>query len=173
VLQHPNCDVEELADLFLCCDASRFKPVTKMKDFTALFHLPAVITSYNMAKEWFIKTWNKIETDDLVNKIELLLYLQKASYRVYNYSQFHDLNFVHPYADGYLFDYIWGVPGRYKIDNGGRTRSLSRALIKDYMVDWPWKWPKTGPGILSNEYKFDYIKGTYNAIQMVLGKHVH
>jgi hypothetical protein len=98
-------------------------------------------------------------------------YYSKASYRVYNYNQIHDLKFAHPYADGYLFDYIWGIPGHYKIADGGRIRSLSYTLVKDYMVDWPWKWQKTGPGILSNEYKFENFKGTYNAIQMVLGKH--
>jgi asparagine synthetase B (glutamine-hydrolysing) len=171
ILQNPNCDVEELADLFLCCDISRFKPATKLKDFNAFLYLRDVSASYNRAKQWFIETWNKIEIEDLVNKIELLHYYQKASYRVYNYSQLYDLKFANPYADGYLFDYIWSIPGHYKISDGGRTRNLSYNLVKDYMVDWPWKWSKTGPGILSNEYKFENFKGTYNAIQMVLGKH--
>jgi asparagine synthetase B (glutamine-hydrolysing) len=173
IIQNPNCDVEEIADLFLYCDFSRFYPVTKMKDISALYLLPLVNTSYNIAKQWFIETWNKIETEDLVNKIELMLYFYKASHRTYNYTQFYDLKFAHPFADGYLFDYIWRVPGHYKLSNGGQTRRLSYNLIKDYMVDWPWKWPKTGPGILSNEYKFEHLKGTYNAIQVVLGKHIH
>lgn len=170
IIQNPNCDVEEIANLFLNCDCSRFNFVAKDNSFSSIFLLPSVRDAYDSVKNWFIETWNKIETDDLVNKIELMQYFYKASHRVYNYNQFFDLQFAHPYADGFLFDYVWRIPGNYKLGAGGKSRSLSYTLVKDYMVDWPWNWTKTGVGIIGNDTKFESIKGIYNEVQMALGK---
>lgn len=170
IIQNPNCDVEQIADLFLNCDISRFKFVSQSREFSALFSLPQVMNAYNEVKQWFVETWHKIETDDLVNKIELMQYFYKGSHRVYNYNQFFDLKFAHPFADGDLFNYIWKIPGNYKLANGGKSRSLSYELVKYHMVDWPWNWNKTGVGILGNDMKFQNIKGAYDAVQLALGK---
>lgn len=170
IIQNPNCDVEQIADLFLNCDCSRFTYISRARDFSTIFHLPVVSSAYDCVKQWFIQTWNRIETDDLVNKIELMQYFYKASHRVYNYNQFFDLKFAHPFADGEVFNYVWRIPGSYKLADGGKSRSLSYNLIKDHMVDWPWNWSKTGVGILGNDNKFENLKGIYNDVQMALGK---
>ena len=170
IIQNPNCDVEQIADLFLNCDCTRFTYISRGRDFSTIFHLPSVSIAYDYVKQWFIQTWNKIETDDLVNKIELMQYFYKASHRVYNYNQFFDLKFAHPFADGEVFNYVWRIPGNYKLADGGKSRSLSYNLIKDHMVDWPWNWSKTGVGILGNDNKFENLKGIYNDIQLALGK---
>lgn len=170
IIQNPNCSVEEIAELFLNCDLTRFHVVSKSVQFSPIFTLPHIMEAYNAAKQWFVETWNKIETDDLVNKIELIQYFYKGSHRVYNCNQFFDLKFAHPFADGDLFNYIWKIPGNYKLANGGKSRSLSYELIKHHMVDWPWNWNKTGVGILGNDNKFQNLKGAYDDVQLALGK---
>lgn len=171
IIQNPTADVEQIAQLFLNCDASRFSYAGISTDYTKVFALPPVQRANDAAKEWFIKTWNKVQTDDLVNKIELMQYLYKGSHRVYNYNQFPDVKFAHPFADSEVFDYVWKIPGHLKLGDGGRSRMLSYELVKDYMVDWPWRMAKTGVAVLSRDKKFDQIKGIYDRVQMVLGKY--
>jgi hypothetical protein len=171
IIQNPTADVEQIAQLFLNCDTSRFSYAGISMDYTKVFVLPPVRQANDTAKEWFIKTWNRIQTDDLVNKIELIQYLYKGSHRVYNYNQFPDVKFAHPFADSGVFDYVWKIPGHLKLGDGGRSRMLSYELVKDYMVDWPWRMAKTGVAVLSKDKKFDQIKEIYDRVQMVLGKH--
>ncbi len=173
IIQNPNADVEQIAQLFLNSDSTRFNYAGYDSNYSAVLKLPPVQSAYNDAKQWFVTTWNRIETDDLVNKIELMQYFYKGSHRVYNYNQFPDTKFAHPFADSYVFDYVWRIPGKYKLAQGGRSRILSYQLAKDYMVEWPWLWPKTGVAVLAEDKKFESIRGIYNAVQLGLGKHTN
>lgn len=164
ILQRPNHSVEELAYLFLNCDRSRFKQIGVFDKFSNYSMFPNIIKCQEMAVEWFVNTWNKIQTDDLVNKIELLHYLYKGSHRIYNYSQFTDLKFAHPFADSDVFDLVWKIPGKEKIGNNGKTRMLSYNLIKDHVLDLSWTLPKTGVAIFPEELHFETARKKYTSL---------
>jgi asparagine synthetase B (glutamine-hydrolysing) len=165
IIQNPNYDVEQLAKIYWNSNLTKFRYLGMGENYLACFLLPEIKKAYEAAVEWFIKIFNKIETDDFCNKIRILSYFERGSHRPYNYSQLPDIKFVHPFTDSYVFDYIWRVPDMaYK--NTARTRQISYEIIKDYMVDWPWDWEKTGPAILHNEIKFINNKGTYDAVQL-------
>jgi asparagine synthetase B (glutamine-hydrolysing) len=158
ILQKPNCSIEEIAKLFLISDRTRFKKMSLVDEEFDAVSFDFIKKGDEILLEWFINTWNKIQVDDLINKIELMQYFYKGSHRIYNYSQFRDLTFAHPFADSELFDKIWKLPGSLKINNGGVSRSLSYDLIKDHITDLPWKLNKTGIGVLAQELKFSLAK---------------
>ena len=163
IIQKPNADAEEIAELFLTADFSRFRTAGYRSSFMKdTFEMPVVKQAKEHAKEWFVNTWNRLEVDDLINKIELIQYLYKGSHRVYNYNQFPDVKFAHPFASNEVFENIWKIPGNLKVGQGGRSRLLSYALIKDHMVEWPWLWDKTGVSVMSMDRTFKEIKGFLN-----------
>jgi len=164
ILQRPNCSVEELAYLFLNCDRSRFKNIGVVDKFSNYSIFQNITKSQEILVEWFINTWNKIQTNDLVNKIEILHYLYKGSHRVYNYGQFTDLKFAHPFADSDVFDLVWKIPGREKISNNGKTRMLSYNLVKDYVSNLSWTLPKTGVAIFPDELQYEIARKKYASL---------
>ena len=167
ILQRASFDVEELAKIYWNADITKFQYVGLGKNYTSLFSLPEVRKAYEAAIEWFIMTFNKIETDDLANKLKILAYFERGSHRAYNYSQIFDVKFVHPFTDGAIFDYIWRIPDMENVqNNGAKSRQLSYEMIKDYMVEWPWNWEKTGVASLPYELRFENIKGIYDAVQL-------
>lgn len=166
IIQKPNYSVEELANLFASCDMSRFKLMRAFgNDFNNSL-TPSFKKSQEILIEWFVNIWNKIQTDDLVNKIELLHYMYKGSHRVYNYGQFTDLKFAHPFSDSDVFDLVWKIPGKEKIGNIGKSRMLSYNLVKEHVIDLSWKLPKTGVAILPEEWRFENTKKRYSDLQL-------
>lgn len=156
--QQPNATSRQIAELFVMSDAFRFiqTSVVHRQDFLNNLSNGAPAPGVNPPLpvnfrkiawdhngDWCSDVWNKIDTDDTINKIELLLYMHKSSHRVYNYTQLKKCTFVHPFSDYRLFHTIFKTPGHWKIHNG-KTRRLSLDIIKDYVDPGPWTWPKSG-----------------------------
>lgn len=145
--QIPSISNKQVAELFVSSDIFRFsrsftqRPVSWQQ---SLESEDRRIKAYQGLIDWTENTWNNIDcSGDTINKVELLQYLYKASHRAYNYSQLSECNFVHPFADYRLFHIVFKTPGHWKIKNG-KTRRLSLSMIKDYVNEGPWIWPKSG-----------------------------
>lgn len=100
--------------------------------------------AYEELHTWAQNIWNKIDTGgDIINRCEILLNRLKCSRLLYGYTQLKGTNFVHPFADYRLFHTMYKTPGTWKIQEG-KTRRISREVIKDYVDQSPWTWPKSG-----------------------------
>lgn len=146
ITQKPNYTSKEISELFVSSDVFRFNRsfIQRPQQWqSSLESNPNRLNSYETAVNWVEKTWNQLNSEDTINKIELLQYLYKASHRTYNYGQLMNCNFVHPFADYRLFFNVFKTPGHWKIKNG-KTRRLSLSIIEDYVNPGPWTWAKSG-----------------------------
>ncbi len=147
LVQKPSATPTEVAELFVSSDIFRFTRSFIRRPKNWIDSLDSQIkrfAAYQSAVDWTENAWTKINcSGDTINNVELLQYLYKASHRAYNYSQLAECNFMHPFGDYRLFHTIFKTPGSWKIKNG-KTRRLSLEIIKDFVDDGPWHWPKSG-----------------------------
>lgn len=172
ILQVPKASDDSIAELFCQYEFTKRNNTSLSRDYLTIFSKVEIANAFDAAKHEVYQIWNKLETDDLVNKVSLLYMILKGSYNVYNYNQFFDCTFVHPFANGYLFDYIFRIPGNYRLSEGGKTKRLLRAMVKEYISDLPWNLSKTGISILPADLEWTYFEGFKNEIiQMEDRKH--
>lgn len=91
-----------------------------------------------------------MQTDDLLNKFMLLNYLVKGPYRTWAYSQ-DELDWVHPFADWEIFDFMFRLKSSVKFGEGGMAKWLLLDSWRSYVSEIPWNIPKHGLGIPSIE----------------------
>ena len=172
IVQVPKASNDSIAELFVNYEMSKRANTSLSNNWFPIAHIPEITNAMNAAKHEVSRIWSKLETDDLVNKISLLYYILKSSYTAYNHNQFYDCEIVHPFCDGYLFDYVFRIPGNYKLGEGGKNKRILRHMVKNYISDLPWNLSKTGISILPADLIWTNLEGFKNEIiQMGNRKH--
>lgn len=91
-----------------------------------------------------------MQTEDLLNRFMLMNYMVKGPYRTWAYSQ-DELDWVHPFADWEIFDYMFRLKSEEKFGESGMAKWLLLDSWRDYVSELPWNIPKHGMGIPSIE----------------------
>jgi hypothetical protein len=147
VTQIPHCSAKDISNLFLCLEvfSHRKKWYSPRNEWAKFLETnPYIEQAWEEVRSWIEKTWNKIDSGgDNINCSEILLNRLKTSRLLYGYTQLKGINFLHPLADYRLYHSIYKTPGTWKIQQG-KTRRISKEIIKDYVDPRPWSWTKSG-----------------------------
>lgn len=154
ILQNPNYETRHM--VILTC----FYHIFKTKELSirettqwqrCISHDRYRQSAWDSAIEYLIKIYDSIETDDILNKIKIFFYYLLSPWRNLPYTQFSVARFYHPFNDYRLFYHMWKIPGHIKFSHKQLARQVSYDIIKDYVVDLPWRMKKIGPSLITED----------------------
>jgi hypothetical protein len=161
IIQNPKFTSREVAILFLTIHIFRNRE-TFVKEYDQwLVNVNADesrLAAWENTIEYFIKLWDRLNKDDILNAGKLMQYHLMTPWRLLPYSQFSNVKFLHPFQDYRLYFNIWKIPGTDMFSTTGIARKGSYEIIKDYITSIPWQYKKIGPTYLAVEERLNKFR---------------
>jgi len=97
----------------------------------------------DQAVDYYRTTFERFpETADYFNRLLHIQSVDQSCFRLYSYTQDTAVNWVHPFADWAVVEYLTNIPAKYKLN-----KQVFRDALSDIISPIPWKFPKNGLSI--------------------------